>query len=91
MLERTEDGKEPQVPFGPLYNMSRNELLILRKELTSLLNKGFIRISYSPVAAPVLFVRKPGGGLRFCVDYRVLNKITRKDRYPLPLIHETLN
>ena len=39
----------------------------------------------------MLFVKKPGGGLRFCVDYRGLNKITRKDCYPLPLIQETLN
>ena len=70
--------------------MSRDELLVLRKTLTDLLDKGFIRVSNSPAAAPVLFVRKPGGGLRFCVDYRGLNKITRKDRYPLPLIHETL-
>ena len=39
----------------------------------------------------MLFVKKPGGGLRFCVDYRALNQITKKDRYPLPLIRETLN
>jgi len=84
------DGKPPEVPWGPLYSMSRDELLVLRKTLTDLLDKGFIRVSNSPAAAPVLFVRKPGGGLRFCVDYRGLNKITRKDRYPLPLIHETL-
>jgi len=55
-----------------------------------MLDKGFIRVSNSPAAAPVLFVRKPGGGLRFCVDYCGLNKITRKDRYLLPLIYETL-
>jgi Reverse transcriptase (RNA-dependent DNA polymerase)/RNase H-like domain found in reverse transcriptase/Integrase zinc binding domain/Chromo (CHRromatin Organisation MOdifier) domain len=85
-----EDGKEPTVPWGPLYKMSHDELLVLRKTLTEHLDKGFIRVSNSPAAAPVLFVRKPGGGLRFCVDYRALNKITRKDRYPLPLIHETL-
>jgi hypothetical protein len=84
------DGKELKVPWGPLYNMSRDELLVLRKTLTEYLDKGFIRVSNSPAAAPVLFVRKPGGGLRFCVDYRGLNKITRKDRYPLPLIYETL-
>ena len=90
-LEKTEDGKTPEAPWGPLYNMSRDELLVLRKTLTDLLDKGFIRVSNSPAASPVLFVRKPGGGLRFCVDYRALNKITRKDRYPLPLIHETLN
>ncbi|KAI0992309.1 hypothetical protein K3495_g15877, partial [Podosphaera aphanis] len=70
--------------------MSRDELLVLRKTLTELLDKGFIRVSNSPAAAPVLFVKKPGGGLRFCVDYRGLNRITRKDRYPLPLIYETL-
>jgi transposase InsO family protein len=88
-LEKT-NGETPTVPWGPLYSMSRDELLVLRKTLTELLSKGFIRVSNSPAAAPVLFVRKPGGGLRFCVDYRALNKLTRKDRYPLPLIYETL-
>lgn len=82
------EGTEP--PWGPLYSMSRDELLVLRKTLTDYLNKGFIRVSNSPAAAPVLFAKKPGGGLRFCVDYRALNKLTRKDRYPLPLIQETL-
>ena len=70
--------------------MSRDELLVLRKTLTELLDKGFIRVSSSPASVPVLFVRKPRGGLRFCVDYRRLNQITKKDRYPLPLIYETL-
>lgn len=84
------DGKTPKVPWGPLYSMSRDELLVLRKTLTELLDKGFIRVSNSPAAAPVLFAKKPGGGLRFCVDYRGLNRITKKDRYPLPLIYETL-
>lgn len=55
-----------------------------------MLDKGFIRASSSPASASVPFVRKPGGGLRFCVDYRRLNAITKKDRYPLPLIEETL-
>ena len=83
--------KDPDVPWGPLYNMTAEELVVLRKTLTDLLDKGFIRVSHSSAAAPVLFVRKPGGGLRFCVDYRALNAISKKDRYPLPLIHETLN
>lgn len=52
--------------------------------------KNFIRVSNSPAVAPVLLVKKPGGGLRFCVDYRALNAITKKDRYSLPLINETL-
>ena len=89
-LLRASNGSEQTVPWGPLYNMSRDELLVLRKTLTDLLDKEFIRVSNSPAAAPVLFVRKPGGGLRFCCDYRALNKLTRKDRYPLPLINETL-
>ncbi len=70
--------------------MSREELLLLRKTLTEYLDKNFIRASNSPAAAPILFAKKPGGGLRFCVDYRALNAITQKDRYPLPLIRETL-
>lgn len=84
-----EDGKTP--PFGPLYAMSRNELIALREWLEENLKKGFIRPSSSPVASPVLFVAKPGGGLRFCVDYRALNNMTVKDRYPLPLTKESLN
>jgi len=70
--------------------MSRDELLILQKTLTELLEKNFICVSNSPAAAPVLFVKKPGGGLQFCVDYQALNTITKKDCYPLLLINETL-
>lgn len=77
--------------YGPLYSMSRDELQVLRKYLDDNLEKGFIRPSCSPAASPVIFVRKPGGGLRFCVDYRVLNAMTTKNRYPLPLVSETLN
>ncbi|POS82238.1 hypothetical protein EPUL_005520, partial [Erysiphe pulchra] len=89
-LEKDKRGREKPIPFGPLYNMSRNELLVLRKTLSDHLDKGQIRASSYPGGAPVLFVKKPGGGLRFCVDYRALNAITKKDRYPLPLIKETL-
>ena len=71
--------------------MSQNELLVLCNTLNGLLDKGFICVSQFPAAAPVLFVKKPEGGLQFCVDYCGLNKITRKDHYPLPLIQETLN
>jgi hypothetical protein len=84
-----EEGK--RLPVSPLYGMSQGELQVLRQYLDDNLRKGFIRPSSSPVASPVLFVKKPGGGLRFCVDYRGLNAITVKNRYPLPLIRETLN
>jgi hypothetical protein len=63
----------------------------LREWLDENLKKGFIRPSSSPVTSPVLFVKKPGGGLRLCMDYRALNEISVKDRYPLPLIKETMN
>ena len=82
-------GSEP--PCKSLYGMSREENIELRKYLEENLEKGFIRASQSPAASPVLFVKKPGGGLRFCVDYRGLNDITIKNRYPLPLISETLS
>jgi hypothetical protein len=58
--------------------------------LTGLLDKGFIRVSSSPTLALVLFVKKLSRGLRFCIDYRGLNRLTKKDRYLLPLIYETL-
>ena len=81
-------GKEPG--YSPFYNMSQDELKVLKKFLDENLTKGFIRPSSSPAASPVLFARKPSGGLRLCVDYRALNAITVKNRYPLPLIQETL-
>jgi hypothetical protein len=86
---KLQEGKT--VPFGPLYAMSRDELQALKEWLRENLEKGFIRPSSSPAASPVLFVKKADGGLRFCVDYRALNAMTVKDRYPLPLTKESLN
>lgn len=77
-------------PFGPLYSMSTKELQVLKDYLDENLSKGFIRASSSSAAAPVLFVRKADGSIRVCVDYRALNDLTIKNRYPLPLISETL-
>ena len=77
-------------PSGPLYPMSRDQQEVLRDYLKENLAKGFIRASQSPASSPVLFVKKSDGGLRFCVDYRALNALTVKNRYPLPLISETL-
>ncbi len=82
--------KEPKVPWGPLYNMTRKKLLMLRKTLTELLNKQFIQVSNSFAAAPVLFIWKSEGELQFCVNYCDLNWITWKNHYLLSLIYETL-
>ena len=89
-LEKGEKGQEKNPPWGLLYKIIRDKLLVLWKTLNEWLDKGFIRTSNSLTGAPVLFIKKKGG-LRFCVDYRGLNDITRKNRYPLPLIKETLN
>jgi hypothetical protein len=70
--------------------MSREELLVLKKTLTNLLDKGWIRASSLIAEAPVLFVKKPEEGFRFCVDYRALNAITSQNRYFLFLIREIL-
>jgi hypothetical protein len=77
-------------PFGPIYPLSRTELEALRKWLDENLSKGFIRASSSPAGVPILFVKKGDGSLCLCVDYRGLNEGTIKNRYPLPLLHETL-
>ena len=70
--------------------MSHKELLVLKEYIEENLAKGFIRHSSLPAEAPVLFVKKADGSLRFCVDYCGLNEITIKNRYPLPLIQEML-
>ena len=84
-----EEGATP--PLGPIYSLSKIELDTLRDYIEENLRSGFIRPSNSPCGAPVLFVKKKDGSLRLCVDYRGLNKITRKDRYPLPLVSDLLD
>ena len=78
-------------PWGPIYPLSAKELSQLRDYLATNLELGRIRKSNSPAGAPILFSPKKDGTLRLCVDYRGLNKITRKNRYPLPLINEILD
>ena len=77
-------------PHSRIYPMSGEKLQKVREYLEENLEKGFISPSTAPYASPVLFVLKPNGSLRFCVDYRKLNAITRRNRYPIPLIDETL-
>lgn len=82
---------EHDLGFSPLYHQSTAELEEVKKYLVENLDKGFIAPSQAPFASPVLFVKKADGRLRFCIDFCKLNNMTRKDRYPLPLIDETLS
>ena len=70
------------------YRMAPAELEELKKQLQELLDQGFIRPSVSPWGAPVLFVKKKDGTLRLCIDYRMLNQATIKNKYPLPRIED---
>jgi hypothetical protein len=67
------------------YRMRTPKLIELKVQLKEMLDKGYIRWSISPWGAPALFVRKNDGTLRLCIDYRQLNKMTIKNKYPLPL------
>lgn len=82
---------DDQPKFGTIYSLSEVELKVLYEYIQENLKKGFISPSSSPAGSPILFVKKADGTLRLCVDYRELNKITRKNRYPLPLIQESLD
>lgn len=82
-------GAEPT--WGPVYPLAAKEMEVLREYLEDRLERGWIRRSKSPAGAPVLFAPKKDGGLRLCIDYRSLNKLTIKNRTPLPLISETMD
>ena len=81
-VEKGENGQKKNRSYGPLYRIIRDKLLILWKTLNESLNKGFICVSNS---------LKKEGGFRFYINYQGLNNIIKKDRYPLPLIKETLS
>ncbi|CAI7809369.1 unnamed protein product [Closterium sp. NIES-54] len=81
-----EPGKAP--PFRPLYRLSPAEYEEAKQHIEEYFRKGWIEPSASPYGAPILFVHKKGGGLRRCINYRALNKITIKIRYPLPRIED---
>ena len=73
------------------YQMAPLELKELKKQLEDLLEKGFVRRSISPWGAPVLFVKKKDGSMRLCIDYRQLNRVIVKNKYPLPRIDDLLD
>ena len=78
-------------PFRPMYRLSPKELEEVERQVKELLQHGLIEPSSSPFGASVLFVAKKDGSLRMCIDYRALNKITVKNKYPLPRIDQLLD
>jgi hypothetical protein len=79
------------IPWGPLYSLSEAELKVLKDYLDENLRKGYIRPSKASVGSSLFFVKKKDGTLRPVIDYRSLNNITIKNRYPLPLISELIS
>ena len=82
-------GTEP--PYGPIYSLSAEKIENLQKYITENIGNGRIAPSTSPAGFPVLFVPKNDGSLRLCIDYRGLNRITIKNRYPILLIGDLLD
>ena len=82
------DGPNTKIPQGVTYKMTMEEEEVLQKYLAKMIPTGKVQRSRSATAALILFVRKKGGSLRLCVDYRALNKLTIPNRYPVPHIDE---
>ena len=94
--QRAVDHKIPLVegavpPAARQYRLSYHEMEELKKQLDTYVAQGWIRPSTSSYASPVLFVKKKTGELRMCVDYRALNRLTIRNRYPLPRIDDLLD
>ncbi|GKB34501.1 hypothetical protein Tco_0879443, partial [Tanacetum coccineum] len=96
MSAKARDKKQEEIvvvrdfPESP-YHLAPSELEEFSGQLKELQDKGFIRPSSSPWGAPVLFVKKKDGSFRMCIDYRELNKLTIKNRYPLAKIDDLFN
>ena len=83
------EGAKP--PAHRVYRLSPAEDAELKKQLDAYLKAGQVEPARSPFGAGVLFARKKDGSMRMCIDYRALNNITQKDKYPLPSIDELLD
>ncbi len=85
-----EKDHESDHKYAPLYNLSEEELQLIKKYFKEHLNKRFIESSTAFYASLILFAKKSDDELRFCVNYRKLNAIIKKNRYPISLIAETI-
>ena len=77
--------------FNRMYRLSPAEAAECELQIKNFLSNGWIRESKSPYGAPILFASKPNGGLRLCIDFRMINKVTVRNRYPLPIIQDVLD
>jgi hypothetical protein len=87
---KLEKNHESDHEYASLYNLSEEELQLVKKYLKKHLNKDFIESSTASYASSILFAKKSDDELRFCVNYRKLNAITKKNRYSISLIAETI-
>ena len=78
-------------PWCKIYPLDQTELAELKKQIVELLKENKIRVSDNPYGAPIFFAKKKDGQLHLCIDYRILNKNTISDSYPLPHIEELLS
>jgi hypothetical protein len=85
-----EPNKKILLGYYLLYNQTNKELKALKDYLENNLKKGFIKNNSIDFVFPVLFVKKPNKSLRFCIDFRKFNKITRKNQYLIPFIKKIL-
>lgn len=90
VTHRIDTGTEPPIHHRP-YRVSPSERRAIQHEVNKMLSQNVVQSSSSPWSSPVVLVKKKDGSWRFCVDYRKLNKITKKDVYPLPRIDDTLD
>ena len=81
---------DAKIPHGKVYSLTEQETSVMESYIKDNLAAGFIRPSQSPASAPCFFVKKKDSSLRLCVDYRKLNEVTVKNRYPLPLISDLI-
>jgi hypothetical protein len=82
---------ESEPPYGPIYKLSESKLEVFCNYLAENMERGWIKKLIFPAGAFILFVKKPDGSLRLCVNYRALNKFTIKNRYSLLLIDEIID
>jgi hypothetical protein len=91
-LVKNADGSLAALPSASkVYPISPAEEKILSDYIQTSLARGWIRHSSSPIASPCFFVKKPNGGFRLCIDYRAINNITVKNKYPLPLVSDLVS